>query len=428
MSFAPRPRLAIRFAWLALALLPAAAARAADDAPAALHQQLAPLRQPAVAHQSLPFNYAGGTPEARLASPTLTAVKHGLRDWLEAQLATLGENADEQELARALNARLRQADLLCQGPGENPTDRCASGTDYNGIGFIDPVQIERQQDGRILLVRTGVGILCGSDDSGYLYEWRGGAWQRFWQSEQDIRPGQRYTPQYLLSVHASTAGMNGGKDRLVLSLGYESWCSSNFYRVFYRLWRTRADDAEPLLLLDESPEAYLGRHEPPIEGSVGDADALVEFTIPSLDSGEHSYEAVRHYAVAGEQVRRIDPVALRPRSFVEEWLNAGWSESDAWSATGRKAALQLWHRRIHGGEYIHGDYINDTLRCNRDGTLWQVGVDFDSPLNRKLWFTMRWLPPYHFEMLEIQPQRQQGCQASPSADGEASLFPIQDWR
>lgn len=401
---------------------------AEDGALAALHQQLAPLRQQAVAHQRLPFNYAGGAPEGRLASPALTEVKHGLRDWIELQLARLGQNADEQEFARIINARLGQADLLGRGIGENAGDRAPAGEDYSGIGYLDPVRIERQQYGRILLVRTGVGILCGSDESAYLYEWQGDAWHRFWQSEQDIRPGQRYTPQYLLFVHVSAAGADNRKDRLVLSLGHEGWCSSNFYRVYYRLWRTHADGSQPSLLLDQDPEAYLGRNDPPIEGSVGDADALVEFTIPSLDNGVHSYESVRHYEVAGERVRRIDPIALRPRSFVEEWLSAGWNESAAWSAARRKAVLQSWHRKLHTGEYMSGEYAGNTLRCNRDGTVWQLGIAFDSPLQRALWFTLRWLPPYHFEMLDIRPQPGKGCQAAPPVDGEATLFPIQEWR
>ncbi|HEX6497201.1 MAG TPA: hypothetical protein VF018_17070, partial [Acidobacteriaceae bacterium] len=66
----------------------------------------------------------------------------------------------------------------------------------NGIGFLGPIDISRQQFDRILVIRTSVGIRCEFDHSADAYEWRSGAWQRFWQSE-DINPGKAYAPQYI---------------------------------------------------------------------------------------------------------------------------------------------------------------------------------------------------------------------------------------
>ena len=98
----------------------------------------------------------------------------------------------------------------------------------------------------------------------------------------------------------------------------------------YRVWRI--DSAGSKLLIDEFEEAWL-RAETYIVGSIGQnpmeekapVDVPVEFTARSIDSGVHNREAVRHYLIDGDRVRRVDPVALSPRDFVDEWLTRGWN-------------------------------------------------------------------------------------------------------
>src|SRR6185312_12800072 len=73
-------------------------------------------------------------------------------------------------------------------------------------------------------------------------------------------------------------------------------------------------------------------------------DVLIEFTEASIDAGVHNREAVRHFLINGDQVRRVDPVALSPRDFVDEWLTRDWKESARWSAS---PALRRWQGRLH---------------------------------------------------------------------------------
>ena len=101
-------------------------------------------------------------------------------------------------------------------------------------------------------------------------------------------------------------------------------------------------------------------------------DALIEFTQGSVDSGIHNREAVRHYLIAGDEVRRVDPVALGPRDFVEEWLTRPWSESAVWSATD----LQTRHQKLHG-DFVSGEFLSPTLQCQTPD-LWQVAFEPDS--------------------------------------------------
>jgi len=405
-------------------------ARADSQPLAKCRSALVPLRPPqAQGHEdlSLPFHHAAPDTKLRNATPVLTTVKHCLRDWVEARLTGMGENGDEEVLTVQLNDDLRRADLLCQGAARDGPDRCLSKHDqWNGIGFLDPIQISRRQFGTVIVVRTGVGILCGSDQSAYAYEWRDNAWRRFWQSEQEIHPGEPYRPQYIDSVAVSRPPEKL-HSRLVLSLGNEWWCASNWYDVYFRLWRTSANGEDSKPLIDEAQFAYLAWRDPPINGSIGEDDALIEFRAPSLDRAVHSYETVRHYKVDAGRVDRIDPIALSPRSFVEEWLLADWTESVGWTPNHR-ASLEAWHREYHGDQ-ISGEYIEASQHCRRVPDLWQVGIEFgrrDTPKS-DAYFLVRWRPPYHFEMVDVRATPRADCNDPDyAADGEHTLFPIQD--
>jgi hypothetical protein len=183
--------------------------------------------------------------------------------------------------------------------------------------------------------------------------------------------------------------------------------------------------------LDRAEYAYLGRHDPPITGSVGESDALIEFTTRSLDVGVHSYETVRHYRIDGERVIRIDPIALNPSSFTQEWLEADWTDSAQWQASHPLTSLEHWHRKFHAAN-LFGEYIGDTHHCRKNSDLWQVGIalgdsDVEPPTN--VYFLVRWRPPFHFEMVNVSPKPRADCNdPDEGADDYHTLFPIQDWR
>jgi hypothetical protein len=224
---------------------------------------------------------------------------------------------------------------------KDAADRCEKRY-WDPVGFLSPLEIGSQwMRGAVVIIRTDVGILRGEDQSAYVYERRESGWQRLWQTEQPIvaGPGMHYRPQYIDTVRISWPDDKAG-ERHILSLGHQVWCTSNFYPVYLRLWRAGAAGSEAKLLLDEEQPAYLGRHIPPIEGSVGENDALIEFSVPSIDREVHFYESIRHYKIDGDKVARIDPVALSPRDFIDEWLRGSWAESSAWTAASRRAELR----------------------------------------------------------------------------------------
>ena len=191
----------------------------------------------------------------------------------------------------------------------------------------------------VLIVTTALGILCQYDESAYAYRYVNGRWQRIWESEQNDYSPAKYNPQHIKAVHVLQSFRDGNLDApvYVMSLGNSWGCTSTWHSVIYRVWLVSASGSK--LLIDDSDLAWLRTGTYAIgsivRGSTDAApvDVLVEFTKRSIDLGVHNREAIRHYLIDGDRVRRIDPVALSPRDFVDEWLTSDWEEIGPWSAS-----------------------------------------------------------------------------------------------
>ncbi len=359
--------------------------------------------------------------ETRGASPEFTTLKHQLRDWIESHLTRLTGESDEMEkteLIAELNAALKQAHLLC---GTEP--ECST-NDRTRLGFLGDIRIDLRQRDTFLVLQTAVGVECGYDESAYVYTWRNGKWNWIWQSEQNHYTKDEYAVQTLHAVLLSPSLREGAP--LILTLGSEPWCSSNWHSVYYRLWRTYSEDYPPKLLLNGEELAFLGNHDIPIQGSVGREDALIEFSAASKDPGVQNRPAVRHYAVHGNTVERIGPIALSPRDFSEEWLANPWEQSKLWSQTSSLAALQHEHDVVLSG-VDHGEFAA-TTHCTDSPDLWQVAFDTADKKKGTIYFLIRWEPPYRFTMVRVSDHASPGCtEKDPGADEERrTLFPGQN--
>ncbi|HXF27319.1 MAG TPA: hypothetical protein VN610_08595 [Bryobacteraceae bacterium] len=353
----------------------------------------------------------------RGVTPQLTVVKHQLRDWMESRLATLPERGDVGELERRLNSELREAGLFC-GETNGPPCPGFALSDLL-LGFLDDLKLRRS--GVFLIAQTGVGIECGFDESAYVYGWSGEYWRRVWETEQDTYTEKAYRPQTIQSVLISP--YNRANDYLVLTLGLRSWCSSGWQPVYYRAFRLGPDPLAPPLV-DGDEFAYIAGDDPPIRGSVTVNDVLVEFPIRSIDTGVFARPAIRHYKIDHDNVKRVDPLALRPRDFMDEWLTHDWKESAFWSESANRRSMLDAHEKLHKG-FISGDFIYPTMHC-AEPDLWQVGVDFGDPA-KGTYFLVRWRPPYHFTMVQVSDPASPDCTEEDSAadDEYRTLFPGQ---
>jgi len=345
----------------------------------------------------------------------LAIAKRQLRDWVEANLASLPQGGDEKQFAARLNSNLRTAHLTCihrHNLSDKGSEFCPD--DESSQGYLDEISAEHKPD--FLAIIAGVGLPgCQSDESIYAYQWIGSRWQRVWQDEQ-TGTGKTYEPQWIRGVELSDPDKDGSL--LALVLGSNSGCASVFRPIYYRVWRFGGATPRPKLMLKRSELADIGG---PLNGRVNPSDVLIEFTsINEKVNVAFRHITIRHYSVQGDSVRQLDPVALTPLSFLNEWFDADWSQSAAWSES---ASLERWHRDL---EYI---WVEDPKRCQTDPALWQAEVTQFS--NRRpgpeesLYFLIRWNPPYRFTVAEISGKGRPDCTIEdPRVEETQGLFGV----
>jgi hypothetical protein len=360
--------------------------------------------------------------KSRGATPALTTVKHLLRDWVETRLAGLqwngvGWNPDPIVLQEQLNDELNRAELICNAQSK------ISCPEQSRLGFLGPITLDMRRES-ILIVRTAVGIqVCGDDDSAYAYQSAEHQWHRFWQSEQNDYEEGKYFPQRLRDVLISPADFRPDRnptEHLILTLGVEPWCTSNWHDVYYRVWRTKGHDVEPELLLTGSDWAFVES----IHGSVGTAGVFTEYTAGN-GVVEPDRPEIRHYVLEKGRLVRVDPVALTSASFTAFWLAHPWPEISNWTAQSNSSKLKEWLRQ---NKAPFGEFAYPTLHCENRPDLWQVSTVGGGNGKPNVYFLVRWRPPYHFAMVSASDRPWPGCkEEDPEADEPRSLFEILNW-
>ncbi len=337
----------------------------------------------------------------RGTTPELTVAKHILRDWIESRLTGLPEDGDVRAFELELNAALADANLFC-------TDFNVECGD-NILGYVDGVRMNRER--AFLVIVTPTGVWCGYDESAYAYAWESEGWQRIWESEQNTYTDEGYLPQMVHDVQISSPDANG--DRLLMTLGSQAACAGSFKDLYVRVWGMDADH-QTAPVLDWTEFASDGY--PPIKGQVRPNDVLVQFTAGGIVAGDGHW-AIRHFQVRDGRANQVDPVAVRPRDFVIEWITAPWQESRTRSES---APLEEWHTQLHRVDGV-GDLPDPTLQCTGGSDLWQVGTCFyDGP---KRYYRVRWQEPYSFTMISVSDTPYPDCTvADPRGDAYPQLF------
>lgn len=384
----------------------------------------------------------------RDAGPELTPVKLAFRRWVEAQLPPTSKPGRIEgtivtpdpmslsSLARQMNDALDKAQLTC-GNFESDSYRCSGAPDNQQTerGYVGHLQLGLLDGGRYLLVVTSVGVLCGEDESAYLYKPGASGWKLVFASEQDDYRKGHYSVQNFTEIAVSPWAGEGHADTppLVATLGYGPWCSSTWSALITRLWRMSPASVSPKPLIDRTDGLWWG------DDDFGNAtltatDFLVQRVDRSIDDGVHHRMHVRHYRIGpGDRIQRVDPVALRPMDLVDEWLISDWNDAATWleRRTDRAEALRA-HRKFKPYHRLYS--FDGTKRCRADKTLWQVALsrEADEPSDHSpswtLYFMVRWTAPYVFRLASVSSRSNRDCDiADPSGEEGAKLFPDTQW-
>jgi hypothetical protein len=148
----------------------------------------------------------------------------------------------------------------------------------------------------------------------------------------------------------------------------------------------------------------------------------------SIDGDIHNRAHVLRYRAVASVVERVDPVALQPRDFADEWLTRPWTEMESRSAGAGRGKLKAWHEFL-AGDFVAGEFTI-VQACKEKPGLWQVGIDLDwikgkeTPEPLSVFFLVRQADQYRFQVTGIGFDRQEGCPGDGRPGEESpSLFP-----
>jgi hypothetical protein len=322
----------------------------------------------------------------------IEALKDRLHDFIRAVMAC----APASDTPAALNAL-----LATRGAPVKPRTLhdIADFKDGHGQDLTYAAAAIPGHPGMIGIVAT-FGIECGDDSILTLYQRRGGRWReliaRRSKPYKDVA-GALDGVEYVVSRPDAD-----GHWYLAVMTG-TAWCTSAWRGLRFELTRPGRDADRPKVLLSRSVGAYIGyddlgvMHANPrsfdlrTDGSIRDVDILVR---------KHVY----HYAIAGDRVRRIQPVALNARDFVDEWIDRPWSQSK--SLSGPEPGLAAAHsalRRERDRRGATGLHFLAVRRCARSGAEVEVDSDGAEP-----WF-LRVVGKNPFRLAATGRHRSAGC-------------------
>ena len=254
---------------------------------------------------------------------------------------------------------------------------------------------------------------CGSDQALYLYDYSGGRPRRVLENL-----GTREHDESICEVQFSKPDSNGNRSILILRNAIQ--CGSSWNRLAYDLYRYSGGAGVVGKVLEGDHGIWFGNYAPLVQLTFD--ELLLEVRDRSIDGGLHNRAHILHYKESGSSMERVDPIALQPHDFVDEWLTRRWPEMERWSDPGMKG----WHEFL-ASEPAFGE-IQLVQRCTERG-LWQVRIHFDQIQGKRLpeavevYFLVEQSDTYRFRMREISFHRQEGCpgESAPPLRGPSLL-------
>ena len=318
-------------------------------------------------------------PRDEVPLEVVAIAKHQLLAWAESKLQSFGRDVEPAVLTAVFSRQLQD--------GLAPR----SDDDLDHLGVLDIAFSRAGGEPTWLQMNTDVGIPCGADRSAYLYEWRDNRWNRRFVLEANGDSRTDYDPQNFIELQVSSADSRGV--RRVLETGYPPACMSVWHTLYIKLFRI---DTKQTLLLEQSPlsnigEAYSARLEP---GGI-----MVKFAGSSIDSAYLIRPHVLRYNLDHDRAQRIEPIALSPRDFVEEWLTRPWSEISAWS----ERQVVQWHKKFHK-DNLFGSF-DAVQRCTKPGER-QISINFE---DKTAYFSVLDHGDNRFRMLQVRERPRLDC-------------------
>jgi hypothetical protein len=229
-----------------------------------------------------------------------------------------------------------------------------------------------------IAIEVRFGIMCGEDTMLLVYALHQDKWRRLlrWQSGKygEISGAFGDFFEYVV-ISKPLANVP-----LVVVAHGRPWCTSGWSSFDLDVLQVAQGGNSPRLLLHREasynrtadPAAVLRKTSHGFQLRVRNMSVAFEqlFLQPVIYS----------YSIESNRLRRVQPVAVNGRDFVDVWLQSSWTDASKWSESGNTSSLQAEHAKFEAlQESGNGTFSFGPVRsCATDPSRFQVELDHDS--------------------------------------------------
>jgi len=271
----------------------------------------------------------------------ISAMKESLGDFVNAHMRCAPLNPDIESIKRELS---ESAHAFTMPTGQIRKEDIPP--DFGKYGFQLWFDVQSAHENRLLSITAAFDIECGTDAILFVFSSDGGSWHEvlrwqskpyssikdaFWSFDSRISPADNSGRWYVVTKHIAP------------------WCSSTWSGIGYEVLRPQPGSLNPKVLLSQDDFMWWGNEDfGTLTANANDFD--VRFHSTSIDGGVHNRVWIRHFTVSGDTVTRVQPVAVSPRDFVDEWLISPWKSARGWSSKGASEQLRQEHEAFSRAE------------------------------------------------------------------------------
>jgi len=274
------------------------------------------------------------------AQNSITLMKQALTTFIRSYMGCVSSNPDPTEIEKKLLQLVHGFEFKVQPGQVMNNDQLPP--DFGKYGFELYFRVRVTDTPRLVSITADFSIECGGDTVLLIFAPEGKSWKEslHWQTE----PYKTVGGGTMAFGYAISPPDDAGRWYVVVHT-ISPWCSSTWSDIRYAAFRPSADPLHPQKLLSNSDFMWWGNDDYG-EVEVGRNEFDLRFHSSSIDAGVHNRVFIRHYSVKGDRIRRIQPVAVSPRDFVDEWIISPWSESAAWSSSSSADMLRQAHQMM----------------------------------------------------------------------------------
>ena len=266
----------------------------------------------------------------------------GLLRKLNSQLRMLiTDTLNDQSRSGVVNEREITKELQLAGWKEIPPYKWSAYGEISQIRF----DLKLGYDPGILVVSTELWVPCGSTDPDtavYVFQGRARNWKLVLATDADFDFAGEHDDsgmQYSLSPQDA----NGNWYLAIAQAPPECGPAPAPNSLRYKILRPGRSADEPRILLDRR-EPLDEKFRPPFRLEVQDDwFAVTKGRERKLD-GEPGVSIAR-YQIIGDEAKRMQPLALTPEDFLDEWVQLDWDE--ATHSSSQSSELPKWHSMLN---------------------------------------------------------------------------------